>query len=71
MSAMGMEIPMVMYMKNPKKIKTVISFNGQDMVTTFDGEKGYMINPMTGSSVPVELTGSQLKQAQNNNALLF
>ena len=68
MSAMGMEMPMVMYMKNPKKIKTVISFNGQDMVTTFDGEKGYMINPMMGSSDPVELTGSQLKQAQNNNA---
>jgi hypothetical protein len=68
MSAMGMEMPMVMYMKNPKKIKTVISFNGQDMVTTFDGEKGYMINPMMGSSDPVELTGPQLKLAQNNNA---
>jgi outer membrane lipoprotein-sorting protein len=68
MSAMGMEMPMTMYMKNPNKIKTVISFNGQDMVTTFDGEKGYMINPMTGSTDPVEMTGSQLKQAQANNA---
>jgi hypothetical protein len=68
MSAMGMEMPMVMFMKNPNKIKVTYSFNGQDMVSVFDGEKGYMINPMTGSSTPVELTGEQLKQVQNNNA---
>jgi hypothetical protein len=67
MSAMGMEMPMVMYMKNPNKIKVNYSFNGQDMVSVFDGEKGYMVNPMTGSSNPVELTGDQLKQVQDNN----
>lgn len=69
MSAMGMEMPMVMFMKNPNKIKVVYSFNGQDMVSVFDGEKGYMINPMTGSTDPVELTGDQLKQVLNNNPL--
>jgi hypothetical protein len=67
MSAMGMEMPMVMYMKNPDKIKVNYSFNGQDMVSVFDGEKGYTINPMTGSSNPVELTGDQLKQVKDNN----
>lgn len=67
MSAMGMELPMVMYMKNPNKIKVTYSFNGQDMVSAFDGEKGYTINPMMGSSDPVELTGDQLSQVQNNN----
>ena len=68
MSAMGMEMPMVMYMKNPNKIKVTYSFNGMDMVSVFDGEKGYMMNPMMGSADPVELTGEQLKQVQNNNA---
>ncbi|HUX97706.1 MAG TPA: hypothetical protein VMV47_18385 [Bacteroidales bacterium] len=68
MSAMGMEMPMVMYMKNPNKIKVTYSFNGMDMVSVFDGEKGYMMNPMMGSTEPVELTGEQLKQVQNNNA---
>ncbi|MEI8224871.1 MAG: hypothetical protein WCG82_02990 [Bacteroidota bacterium] len=68
MSAMGMEMPMVMFMKNPDKIKVTYSFNGQDMVSVFDGEKGYMINPMMGSSDPVELTGDQLTQVQKNNA---
>lgn len=66
MSGMGMEMPMVMYMKNPNKIKVVYSFNGQEMVSVFDGEKGYMINPMTGSSNPIELKGDQLKQVENN-----
>jgi hypothetical protein len=68
MSAMGMQMPMVMYMKNPNKIKVTYSFNGVDMVSVFDGEKGYTMNPMTGSTSPVELTGDQLKQVQNSNA---
>jgi hypothetical protein len=68
MSAMGMEMPMTMYMKNPNKIKVVYSFNGQDMVSVFDGEKGYTMNPMTGSSDPVELTGDQLDQVQKSSA---
>jgi outer membrane lipoprotein-sorting protein len=68
MSAMGMEMPMTMYMKNPNKIKIVYSFSGQEMVSVFDGEKGYMMNPLMGSSNPVELTGDQLKQVQSNNA---
>jgi len=68
MSAMGMEMPMVMMMKNPNKVKVIYTFNGQDIVSVFDGEKGYMVNPMMGSSDPVELTGAQLDQVKNNNA---
>jgi outer membrane lipoprotein-sorting protein len=60
LSAMGMEMPMTMWMKNPNKIKTLTSFNGQDMVQAFDGEKGYAINPMTGSTDPVEMTPEQV-----------
>jgi len=68
MSAMGMEMPMVMSMKNPNKIKVTYTFNGQDMVSVFDGEKGYMVNPMMGSSDPVELTGDQLASVKKNSA---
>ena len=67
MSAMGMEMPMVLYMKKPNKIKVTYSFSGQDMVSVFDGEKGYTMNPLTGSATPVELTGEQLKQVRQNN----
>ncbi len=67
MSAMGMEMPMTMYMKNPNKIKVVYSMGGQEMASAYDGVKGYTINPMSGSNDPVEITGDQLRQVQNNN----
>lgn len=67
MSSMGMEMPMTMQMKKPNKIRVSYSFSGQELISVFDGQKGYMVNPMTGSSSPVELTGDQLRQVQNNN----
>jgi hypothetical protein len=67
MSVSGMDLPMEIYMKNPDKIKTVTSFNGSEMVQCFDGEKGYTINPMTGSSDPVELTPEQVKDLLRSN----
>ena len=62
LSMMGMEMPMVMWMKNPNKIKSVTTFNGQEMIQVFDGEKGYIVSPMTGSTDPVEMTEDQVKQ---------
>jgi hypothetical protein len=67
MSMMGMEMPMVMWMKNPNKIKTVTSMSGKDMISVFDGEKGYQINPLAGSGDPVEMTPEQAKQTLNSN----
>jgi hypothetical protein len=67
MTAMGMEMPMEIWMKNPNKIKIVTTISGQQMVQIFDGEKGYMINPMTGSSDPVELPAEQAKQIAKSN----
>ena len=61
-SAMGNEMPVVMWMKNPNKIKSVTTVQGQEIIQAFDGEKGYMINPMMGSSDPVEMTPEQVKQ---------
>jgi hypothetical protein len=62
MSLMGTDMPMVMWMKNPNKIKSVTTFNGQDMIRVFDGEKGFVVSPMTGSTEPVEMTPDQVKQ---------
>lgn len=67
MSSMGMELPMTMQMKKPNKIRVAYNLSGQEIISVFDGQKGYMVNPMTGSSSPVELTGDQLKQIQNNS----
>ena len=67
MSMMGMEMPMTMWMKNPSKIKTVTSVNGQDIIQAYDGVKGYMINPMAGSTDPVEMTADQAKDLEKSN----
>jgi outer membrane lipoprotein-sorting protein len=66
-SMMGMDMPVVIWMKNPNKIKSVTSINGQDIVQVFDGEKGYMINPMAGSNEPVEMTADQIKDVIRSN----
>jgi len=66
-SVMGMDLPMEMWMKSPNKIKTVTSFNGQEMIQVFDGEKGYSVNPMTGSASPEEMTPDQVKQIDRSN----
>lgn len=69
MSMMGMEMPMTMWMKSPNKIKNVMSINGQDMIQVFDGVKGYMVNPMAGSTDPVEMTEEQINSLTRNNLL--
>lgn len=69
MSMMSMEMPMIMYMKNPNKIKTVTSMGGQEIISVFDGVKGYITNPMTGANKPVEMSPEQVKQTINNNIL--
>jgi hypothetical protein len=66
-SAMGNDMPMVLWMKNPNKIKSVTTFNGQDMITVFDGEKGYTVSPMTGSTEPMEMSPDQVKQTLRNS----
>ena len=67
MSVSGMDLPMQIWMKNPNKIKTVTSFNGTEMVQSFDGEKGYTINPMTGSTDPTDMTPDQVKDLLRSN----
>lgn len=67
MSMMGMEMPMEMWMKNPNKLKTVTTMQGQEIISVFDGEKGYSINPMGGSSTPVEMSPDQVKQTLRGN----
>jgi hypothetical protein len=53
-------------MKNPDKLKQVMSFNGQEIITAIDGTKGYTINPMSGSTSPTEIPLSQVEQSKNS-----
>ncbi|WP_167610550.1 LolA family protein [Maribellus sediminis] len=64
MSMMGMEMPMTMQMKKPNKFKIETEAMGQKIVQGFDGENGWMINPMVGGGV-TDLKGADLKQAMS------
>ena len=64
LSQMGMEMPMEMKIKKSGKFLITVSMQGEKMVQAYDGEKGWMIAPWI-SAEPVELSGEQLKQAQN------
>jgi outer membrane lipoprotein-sorting protein len=69
-SMQGMELPVDIWMKNPDKIKTVTNLAGQEIISAFDGKKGYVVNPATGSNKPVEMTSEEINQAKNNNIFL-
>ncbi len=60
-------MPMTITIKKPDKVRVVISFNGMDIVTTFDGEKGFMVNPLAGMTEPVEIPAEQLSGVQEYN----
>ena len=61
-SVMGMEMPMHIRVKNPDKFRVDMDMMGQKTISAFDGENGWMINPMMGAEVQ-DLEGAQLKQA--------
>lgn len=62
MSMMGMEMPMTMQMKKPDKFRIDMDVMGQKIEQAFDGESGWMRNPMAGAGI-TDLKGPELKQA--------
>jgi outer membrane lipoprotein-sorting protein len=57
LTSMGMGMGFTMYHKRPDKYKMVIEVQGAEMIQAVDGETAWTINPMMGSSTPVEMSG--------------
>lgn len=64
MSVMGMEMPMEIKVKKPNKFRVDVEMMGQKTISAFNGEKGWMKNPMMGAGVQ-DLDGAQLHQAMD------
>jgi len=62
MSMMGMDMPMTIQMKKPDKFRIDMEVMGQKIEQAFDGEAGWMRNPMMGGGI-TDLKGAELKQA--------
>ena len=54
------EIPFTSYHKRPMKFKSEAEFQGMKIVSAFDGETGWSINPMMGSNDPQPMTAEQI-----------
>lgn len=63
---MGMEFPFTMINKRPDKLKLIIEVQGSQIVQTVNGESVWAVNPMTGSSDPIDLTGPEADGLKEN-----
>ena len=53
------EIPFTSYHKRPMSFKSEASFQGMEIITAYDGESGWSINPFAGNSDPQPMTKEQ------------
>jgi len=58
-SAQGMEMSMKVYSKRPNLMLQEMQMGDRRMVTAFDGQQAWGINPMMGGDTPQPLTGLQ------------
>lgn len=58
---MGMEIPFKTITKRPNKAYMEMDIQGTSVKMAYDGERGWAIQPWTGSADPVDLVGPELR----------
>ncbi|MCA1742157.1 MAG: outer membrane lipoprotein-sorting protein [Bacteroidales bacterium] len=66
-SQMGTEMPMSIMVKKPGMVKMIITYSGMEIITAYDGEKGFMVNPLAGMTEPIEIPAEQLGGIQEYN----
>jgi len=55
----GMEFPFEMINARPNKVKMIIDIQGSKIIQACDGENVWAVNPMSGSSEPIDVTGPE------------
>jgi len=60
----GMELPISIYQKRPNFMRSEIMVQGQKIIQVYDGTQGWMINPMTGSTDPIDMPAEELKSVK-------
>jgi hypothetical protein len=58
----GMKVPFVMEMARPRRMRLEYAFDGQQVVETFDGTRGYRLRPFVGAGAPEALTDAELRE---------
>jgi hypothetical protein len=63
----GMQIPLTVMTKRPNRMLQETTVQGTRMVSAFDGERAWAINPMLGSNQPTDLTGPQAESVKDQS----
>jgi len=63
----GMEFQMTSIEKRPDKDRTEIEIQGTRIIMVMDGNTGWMINPVTGSFDPQDLSPEMIKSTEKEN----
>ena len=58
------KVPFVSYNKRPLKYRLEAEVQGMKIITAFDGESGWTINPITGTSDPQQMTAEESERAK-------
>lgn len=64
-SVQGMELPMTVNAKRPNLMRQEMQIQDKTVVTAFDGQKAWMINPMMGAEAPQEVPGPQAEMTRD------
>jgi outer membrane lipoprotein-sorting protein len=67
LAVQGMQMPITVTTKRPNLMKQEMTMNGQRVVSAFDGQKVWAINPMLGSNQPRELSGAQAEAVKDQS----
>ncbi len=71
---MGNSMSRITYLKRPDKMRSEMELRGSKVITTFDGEHGYIINPFSGTTEPQpmdSITIASLKDQISFEGLLY
>jgi outer membrane lipoprotein-sorting protein len=63
-AAQGMEMPIMIVSKRPNLLYQEMQVQDKKIVSAFDGQKAWAINPFMGSDTPQELEGAQAEMAK-------
>jgi outer membrane lipoprotein-sorting protein len=65
MSMASLEVPITMLMKRPNSVRMEFTVKGSTGIRAFDGTTGWTLMPFLGTPGPVALTGTELRDLQD------
>ena len=69
MTQQGLDMQVTQYQKKPEKVRQDIEVQGMTVTMVVDGETGWVLNPMMGSTDPQDLNAESIKalEKEGNN----